>query len=103
MLLVEDLIIDSCSKINFVNVLCIVGVMVNYCFVLFYYNIFKESVLVLKDIDVDLYVFVMWWDVLCVVKVLGYFEMKMFDEVEKFLYVLVEWLVVYGGVMVLKE
>ncbi len=34
---------------------CTAGATVNHCFVLFHYNIFKESVSLLKDIDVDLH------------------------------------------------
>ena len=47
-LLVEDLTTDSRSKINFINALRTAGAKVNHCFVLFHYNIFKESVSVIK-------------------------------------------------------
>ena len=67
-LLVEDLTTDSRSKINFINALRTAGATVNHCFVLFHYNIFKESVSVLKDIDVDLHALATWWDVLRVAK-----------------------------------
>ncbi|KMQ80065.1 Orotate phosphoribosyltransferase [Candidatus Burkholderia pumila] len=90
-LLVEDLTTDSRSKINFINALRTAGAKVNDCFVLFHYNIFKESVSVLKDIDVDLHALATWWDVLRVAKEQGYFETKTLDEVEKFLHAPAEW------------
>src|ERR1700758_2343236 len=96
-LLVEDLTTDSRSKINFINALRTAGAKVNHCFVLFHYNIFKESVSVLKDIDVDLHALATWWDVLRVAKEQGYFESKTLDEVEKFLHAPAEWSAAHGG------
>lgn len=96
-LLVEDLTTDSRSKINFVNALRTAGAEVNHCFVLFHYNIFKESVSVLKDIGVDLHALATWWDVLRVAKASGYFETKTLDEVEKFLHAPAEWSAAHGG------
>jgi orotate phosphoribosyltransferase len=96
-LLVEDLTTDSRSKINFINALRTAGAKVNHCFVLFHYNIFKESVSVLKDIDVDLHALATWWDVLRVAKESGYFETKTLDEVEKFLHAPAEWSAAHGG------
>ena len=96
-LLVEDLTTDSRSKINFINALRTAGATVNHCFVLFHYNIFKESVSVLKDIDVDLHALATWWDVLRVAKEAGYFETKTLDEVEKFLHAPAEWSAAHGG------
>ena len=96
-LLVEDLTTDSRSTINFVNALRTAGATVNHCFVLFHYNIFKESVSVLKDIDVDLHALATWWDVLRVAKASGYFETKTLDEVEKFLHAPAEWSAAHGG------
>ncbi|KMY85477.1 Orotate phosphoribosyltransferase [Candidatus Paraburkholderia calva] len=96
-LLVEDLSTDSRSKINFINALRTAGAKVDHCFVLFHYNIFKESVSVLKDIDVDLHALATWWDVLRVAKEQGYFETSTLDEVEKFLHVPAEWSAAHGG------
>ncbi|PMS32128.1 orotate phosphoribosyltransferase [Trinickia symbiotica] len=96
-LLVEDLTTDSRSKINFINALRTAGARVNHCFVLFHYNIFKESVSVLKDIDVDLHALATWWDVLRVAKASGYFDTRTLDEVEKFLHAPAEWSAAHGG------
>jgi len=97
-LLVEDLTTDSRSKINFINALRTAGARVNHCFVLFHYNIFKESVSVLKDIDVELHALATWWDVLRVAKDAGYFEARTLDEVEKFLHAPAQWSAAHGGI-----
>jgi orotate phosphoribosyltransferase len=102
-LLVEDLTTDSRSKINFINALRTAGATVNHCFVLFHYNIFKESVSVLKDIDVQLHALATWWDVLRVAKEANYFETKTLDEVEKFLHSPAEWSAANGGVVALSK
>jgi orotate phosphoribosyltransferase len=65
--------------------------------VLFHYNIFKESVSVLKDIDVDLHALATWWDVLRVAKENNYFDTRTLDEVEKFLHAPAEWSAAHGG------
>jgi orotate phosphoribosyltransferase len=96
-LLVEDLTTDSRSKINFINALRGAGATVEHCFVLFHYNIFKESVSVLKDVGVELHALATWWDVLRVAKDNQYFDSKTLDEVEKFLHAPAEWSAAHGG------
>jgi orotate phosphoribosyltransferase len=96
-LLVEDLTTDSRSKLNFINALRTAGASVEHCFVLFHYNIFKESVSVLKDVGVDLHALATWWDVLRVARNSGYFDTKTLDEVEKFLNAPAEWSATHGG------
>ncbi|KAG0189539.1 hypothetical protein DFQ28_003260 [Apophysomyces sp. BC1034] len=96
-LLVEDLTTDSRSKINFINALRTAGATVEHCFVLFHYNIFKESVSVLKDVGVDLHALATWWDVLRVAQDNGYFDTNTLDEVEKFLHAPAQWSAAHGG------
>ncbi|MDU0809801.1 MAG: orotate phosphoribosyltransferase [Burkholderia sp.] len=96
-LLVEDLITNSDSKINFINALRNAGANVKHCFVLFHYNIFKQSISLLKDIDVDLHALATWWDLLRVAKEYDYFEMNTIDEVEKFLHAPADWSAKHGG------
>ena len=96
-LLVEDLTTDSRSKINFIQALRTAGAQVHHVFVLFHYDIFKESVSVLKDIDVDLHALATWWDVLRIAKQHNYFDVKTLDEVEKFLHAPAEWSAAHGG------
>jgi orotate phosphoribosyltransferase len=96
-LLVEDLTTDSRSKINFIQALRNAGAEVNHVFVLFHYNIFKESVSVLKDINVELHALATWWDVLRIAKQYGYFDANTLEEVEKFLHAPAEWSAAHGG------
>jgi orotate phosphoribosyltransferase len=97
-LLVEDLTTDSRSKVNFIQALRGAGATVEHVFVLFHYNIFKESVSVLKDLGVELHSLATWWDVLRIAKQHGYFDPATLDEVEKFLHAPAEWSAAHGGV-----
>jgi orotate phosphoribosyltransferase len=96
-LLVEDLTTDSRSKINFCQALRDAGAVVNHVFVVFHYDIFKESRQVLKDMDVQLHALATWWDVLRVAKESGYFDTRTLTEVEKFLHAPAEWSAAHGG------
>jgi orotate phosphoribosyltransferase len=96
-LLVEDLTTDSRSKINFCQALRDAGAVVNHVFVVFHYDIFKESRQVLKDMDVQLHALATWWDVLRVAKESGYFDTHTLTEVEKFLHAPAEWSAAHGG------
>jgi orotate phosphoribosyltransferase len=96
-LLVEDLTTDSRSKINFCQALRDAGAVVNHVFVVFHYDIFKESRQVLKDMDVQLHALATWWDVLRVAKESGYFDTNTLTEVEKFLHAPAEWSAAHGG------
>ena len=99
-LLVEDLTTDSRSKINFCQALRDAGAVVNHVFVVFHYDIFKESRQVLKDMDVQLHALATWWDVLRVAKESGYFDTNTLTEVEKFLHAPAQWSAAHGGVTV---
>src|SRR5437867_5863276 len=97
-LLVEDLTTDGRSKINFCKALRDAGAIVDHVFVNFYYDIFPESKKIIADINVKLLHLATWWDVLRVVKVGGYFEPRVVDEVEKFLHAPAQWSAAHGGV-----
>ena len=97
-LLVEDLSTDGKSKVNFCQALRDAGAVVNHIFVIFHYDIFKDSSHVFKDMNVSLHALATWWDVLRVAKNLGYFDSTTLDEVEKFLHAPVEWSLAHGGV-----
>ena len=97
-LLVEDLTTDGRSKINFCKALRDAGAVVDHVFVTFYYDIFPESKRIMKEIDVRLHHLATWWDVLRVVKQGDYFELKIIDEVERFLNGPAAWSAAHGGV-----
>jgi orotate phosphoribosyltransferase len=96
-LLVEDLTTDSRSKINFCQALRDAGAVVNHVFVIFHYDIFKESRQVLNDIDVDLHALATWWDVLSVAKEMRSFDTRTLTAVESFLHAPAEWSAAHGG------
>ncbi|UDG81835.1 orotate phosphoribosyltransferase [Candidatus Vallotia cooleyia] len=98
-LLVEDLTTDSRSKVKFINALRTAGANVEHCFVLFHYDIFQESVLVLKNIAVNLHALATWWDVLRAARNKKYFDAQTLDEVEKFLHAPAQWSASHGGTM----
>ncbi len=100
-LLVEDLTTNGLSKINFCEALRRAGAVLNHVFVLFHYDIFKESRQTLKNIDVELHALATWWDVLRVAKQTNYFDANTLSEVEKFLHAPAEWSVAHGGVAAL--
>ncbi len=100
-LLVEDLTTNGLSKINFCEALRRAGAVLNHVFVLFHYDIFKESRQTLKAIDVELHALATWWDVLRVAKQTNYFDTTTLTEVEKFLHAPADWSVAHGGAAVL--
>jgi orotate phosphoribosyltransferase len=102
-LLVEDLTTDGRSKVNFCKALRDAGAVVDYVFVMFYYDIFPESKKILAEINVRLLHLATWWDVLRVVKQGGYFEPRVVDEVERFLNAPAKWSAEHGGVSTFPE
>ena len=102
-LLVEDLTTDGRSKVNFCKALRDAGAVVDYVFVVFYYDIFPESKKVIADIKVKLLHLATWWDVLRVVKQGGYFENRVIEEVERFLNAPAKWSAEHGGVSAFPE
>jgi orotate phosphoribosyltransferase len=102
-LLVEDLTTDGRSKVNFCKALRDAGAIVEYVFVMFYYDIFPESKKILADINVRLMHLATWWDVLRVVKHGAYFDPRVIDEVERFLNAPAQWSAEHGGVSAFPE
>ncbi len=62
-LLVEDLATDGASKINFVNALRTAGARVSDVFVVFFYDIFKDTTETLNEAGVRLHHLATWRDV----------------------------------------
>jgi orotate phosphoribosyltransferase len=97
-LLVEDLATDGRSKVNFVKAIRDADGVCEHCFVLFFYDIYKDSQKVLGDIGVKLHALTTWWDVLAVAKKSGNFDPKMLAEVEAFMHDPAGWSKANGGV-----
>lgn len=97
-LLVEDLATDGRSKVNFVKAIRDADGKCDHCFVVFFYDIYKESRKVLGDVGVTLHALTTWWDVLAVAKASGRFDAKMLSEVENFMNDPAGWSKANGGV-----
>ena len=97
-LLVEDLATDGRSKVNFVKAIRDAEGHCEHCFVLFFYDIYKDSRRILGDLGVTLHALTTWWDVLAVAKASGKFDPKMLAEVEAFMHDPAGWSKAHGGV-----
>ncbi len=96
-LLVEDLTTDGLSKIKFCNALRDAGLNVSHTFVVFHYNIFPETELLLQENNLQLLQLATWWDVLEACKKTNYFDTVTIDEVERFLNDPITWSTENGG------
>lgn len=84
-LLVEDLTTDGGSKLSFVDAIRETGASCGHTAVIFYYDIFPETVKTLGDHGVELHYLCTWWDVLAEARAQGAFPEATLAEVEKFL------------------
>ncbi|MBT4285438.1 MAG: orotate phosphoribosyltransferase [Rhodobacteraceae bacterium] len=84
-LLIEDMTTDGGSKISFIDAIRATGAKCNNTAVIFYYDIFPETLEKLKDHGTDLHYLCTWWDVLAVAKKRNTFGKKTLEDVEKFL------------------
>ena len=84
-LLVEDLTTDGGSKLSFVDAIRETGASCGHTAVIFYYDIFPETVKTLGDHGVELHYLCTWWDVLAEARAQGAIPEATLAEVEKFL------------------
>jgi orotate phosphoribosyltransferase len=97
-LLVEDLTTDGGSKLNFVEAMRTAGAEVAHTFVIFYYDIFKDTPARLAEDGISLHYLATWWDVLAECKDSKRFDPKTLAAVEDFLNNPREWSKAHGGV-----
>ncbi|MEL6582996.1 MAG: orotate phosphoribosyltransferase [Pseudomonadota bacterium] len=97
-LLVEDLATDGGSKVNFVEAIREAGAECRHTFVVFYYDIFKDTPEALAKSDIQLHWLVTWWDVLEVAREKQLFDAATLDAVEAFLNDPLPWSAAHGGV-----
>ena len=96
-LLVEDLTTDGGSKLNFANAIRKAGAIVNHTFVIFYYDIFKDTISSLQKNSLNLHYLATWWDVLNCAKELNKFDQNTLQAVENFLNNPKDWSKNNGG------
>ena len=90
-LLVEDLITDGASKINFVNNIRQHGVQCNLSLVVFKYNIFNDVDTTLKDNNIEVHHLTDWEDVYNEMSNMNKFETNILLEIRRFLDDPVTW------------
>jgi orotate phosphoribosyltransferase len=90
-LLVEDLTTDGGSKLSFVDAIRETGASCAHTAVIFYYDIFPETIKTLSDQGVSLHYLCTWWDVLAEAKAQNAYDTGTLGEVEKFLNNPREW------------
>ena len=96
-LLVEDLTTDGGSKLSFAEAIREAGAEVKHTFVVFYYDIFKDSMKKLNDNDLRLHFLATWWDVLNYAKKTNKFDKKTLFSVEDYLNNPIDWSNNNGG------
>lgn len=96
-LLVEDLTTDGGSKLSFAKAIRQAGAKVNHTFVIFYYDIFKDTIPILNKNELQLHYLATWWDVLARAKSLNKFDNTTLSQVESFLNNPSEWSKKNGG------
>ncbi len=84
-LLVEDMTTDGGSKLSFVDAIRETGATCGHTAVIFYYDIFPQTISTLGDHGVQLHALCTWWDVLAVARDTQAFDDATLAEVEKFL------------------
>ena len=96
-LLVEDLTTDGGSKLSFAEAIRSAGAEVKHTFVVFYYDIFKDSMKKLNDNDLSLHYLATWWDVLNYAKKTNKFDKRTLSSVEDYLNNPIDWSNNNGG------
>lgn len=90
-LLVEDLTTDGGSKLSFVDAIRETGATCGHTAVIFYYDIFPETIKTLRDHGIQLHHLCTWWDVLTEAKSSKAFDDETLKEVEVFLRAPRDW------------
>jgi orotate phosphoribosyltransferase len=84
-LLVEDLISEGSSKLNFINALRGAGAVIENNFCLFHYGIFPSSVATLQREGVALHALATWHDVLALAERQGSFSDAQYQSIKRYL------------------
>lgn len=84
-LLVEDMTTNGFSKLSFVDAIRETGAECGHTAVIFYYDIFKDTVPKLREHGVELHYLCTWWDVLAVARERKAFDEATLNDVEAFL------------------
>ena len=97
-LLAEDMTTDGGSKIKFVEAIRAAGGVCNHTSLVFFYDIFPNTIENLAKHNITLHYLATWHDVLAEAKAGNYFDSHTLDEVEKFFADPLGWSKAHGGV-----
>ena len=97
-LLAEDMTTDGGSKIKFVEAIRAAGGVCNHTSLVFFYDIFPNTIENLAEHNITLHYLATWHDVLKEAKAGNYFDVKTLDEVEKFFADPLGWSLAHGGI-----
>ncbi len=97
-LLAEDMTTDGGSKIKFVEAIRAAGGVCNHTSLVFFYDIFPNTIENLARHKITLHYLATWHDVLAEAKAGDYFDSKTLDEVENFFADPLGWSAARGGV-----
>ena len=90
-LLVEDMTTDGGSKLSFLDAIRETGATCKDIAVIFYYDIFSETIQNLENHGATLHFLCTWWDILALAKERKEFDTQTIIEVESFLNSPREW------------
>ena len=96
-LLVEDLATDGGSKVAFVDAIRKAGAQCDHTFVVFFYDIFKETKEIMADNGLTLHYLTTWRDVLAEATAQGRFDKSTLGAVGDYLDAPREWSQAHGG------
>jgi len=84
-LLMEDLVTDGGSKLNFIRALRAAGARIEHCLVVFNYGVFQEADDLLKTEGVTLHWLATWDDVVTEAQRAAFFDQETLDSVRRYL------------------
>ena len=102
-LLVEDLTTDGRSKVKFCEAMRNGGLIVEDAFVIFHYDIFPQTRVMLTENGIRMHALATWWDVLAAARNSAHFPQATLAEVEAFLNDPMAWSAAHGGVAALPQ
>lgn len=96
-LLVEDLTTDGASKLRYAKALRRAGAQVDHAIVLFFYNIYTDTLANLDANGLHLHWLADWWAVLEAARDMAVFDPAELENLERFLHAPLEWSGEHGG------
>lgn len=97
-LLVDDVTTDGRTKMARVRTLRGIDARADHVLVMFFYDVFPETVRLLSELKVSLHYLASWKHVLHAARASGYFDAAAAEEVQRFLDAPARWSLEHGGI-----